>query len=744
MKRNSYYFLAKNSLIYKTHFSKFNYIFHYSFKSNPLLNVIVIRNLKKKNNFIFSPLFTKPAFNLTTYISLFFQNSTPLIGGPISPYFSYFLNPKKWLRKSYALSTSPITSYLLSGFSAVDNANDVNNLPKDYSKKIILNSVFYNQSLPLDITDTGFVIKVRNNTVVKNDKWLFTKPYQFLFTQNLNSNNYRNNFTIQLFFKHSKLYSLVKKLPNFHSQSIKIIPLFKNFNSLHSSYDSLSYLMISKKIDKNNHKIDFFSSSFIKSTNMLFSEDFSDQTLNYLNTNRASRKNLFSYFVLFLKKSSKGSLLLKKNMKLNKTLRSLTHLISFSEKPDCLENSFNWGIIILPKNTFGTDYTYFNKNRIGFIKYWFDNYDFNKTFSLSLNPKNVRSHILKNYKPLMLFSKDKNSFLLRKHGFLFLVNPISHIKNLKWVSEIKKNLFSFSFKNELQKLILKRYSKINTSLILGSEHASDLVSLTTNDFSIIMKNDLHSHSKSQNSLSFFSMISKSKYLSTKEYYSWEEESNDDYNFNLKRIKFKPGYMTIWREARSVLKLSLNLKIRYQHRLTRYLAKFNKFIRFKTFLVNETTFNKFVIKSKLIPDFSLTLLFIKNGMFYLNGIPCLNGNLVLLVGDLVQMIVSFKYYIFYKWLINWNLKKKIRLKQFSWKKLTISINYEDKQRSKNLPKWILNNRFLILDTPSFLEVDYFSLSFFVLYEPFLWTDSTFYNIYDNKFAINNLYNWKYIT
>jgi hypothetical protein len=62
----------------------------------------------------------------------------------------------------------------------------------------------------------------------------------------------------------------------------------------------------------------------------------------------------------------------------------------------------------------------------------------------------------------------------------------------------------------------------------------------------------------------------------------------------------------------------------------------------------------------------------------------------------------------------------------------------------LPKWILHSKNIIDDVPNFLEIDYFTLSLFVLYEPFNWNDVNNYNLIEQKFSIINLYNWKYIT
>jgi hypothetical protein len=68
----------------------------------------------------------------------------------------------------------------------------------------------------------------------------------------------------------------------------------------------------------------------------------------------------------------------------------------------------------------------------------------------------------------------------------------------------------------------------------------------------------------------------------------------------------------------------------------------------------------------------------------------------------------------------------------------------KKKSYNIPKWILSNKNLFDDCSNYLEVDYFTLSAFIIYEPFLWSDINFYNLIEQKFSIINLYNWKYIT
>ena len=76
-------------------------------------------------------------------------------------------------------------------------------------------------------------------------------------------------------------------------------------------------------------------------------------------------------------------------------------------------------------------------------------------------------------------------------------------------------------------------------------------------------------------------------------------------------------------------------------------------------------------------------------------------------------------------------------------MRIASNFEEKKKSHTLPKSITYNQNIIDDVSKYLEVDYFTLSIFIIYEPFLWSDLNIYNIINNKFSIINIYNWKYI-
>lgn len=68
----------------------------------------------------------------------------------------------------------------------------------------------------------------------------------------------------------------------------------------------------------------------------------------------------------------------------------------------------------------------------------------------------------------------------------------------------------------------------------------------------------------------------------------------------------------------------------------------------------------------------------------------------------------------------------------------------KQRSRYTPNWIFNVRYDLMDVRPYLEVDYFTLSAFYIYEPYLISNYPMNEFFENRQHIYRLYNWKYIT
>lgn len=115
-------------------------------------------------------------------------------------------------------------------------------------------------------------------------------------------------------------------------------------------------------------------------------------------------------------------------------------------------------------------------------------------------------------------------------------------------------------------------------------------------------------------------------------------------------------------------------------------------------------------------------------------------------DFVQLEITTWFYIFSKWMLLWTRARNNKFKRLVYKK-SLSGKYkvmkQRKQRSRYTPKWIFLVDFDFIDVKPFLEVDYLTLSFFIVY------DFRFFSFYkperftEEKYNLYRLYNWKYI-
>jgi hypothetical protein len=203
-----------------------------------------------------------------------------------------------------------------------------------------------------------------------------------------------------------------------------------------------------------------------------------------------------------------------------------------------------------------------------------------------------------------------------------------------------------------------------------------------------------------------------------------EGRGDDVSFRTKevhvsRVKFKPGYQRLWRNARYALKDSLNLNFKYQYRLTRYLTRFLRQANLYTFSYSEMSIMRVLLYSRLLPDKNTCLVFFTNKLVYLNGKSVFNRDLLTSENDLIQLIVSKWYYVLYRWLFNWTSQRNKKFKRLVFRKSLAGkhkLMKTRKQKSFYTPNWIYNNQYDLSDNKPYLEVDYFTLSTFVLYDP----------------------------
>ena len=114
-----------------------------------------------------------------------------------------------------------------------------------------------------------------------------------------------------------------------------------------------------------------------------------------------------------------------------------------------------------------------------------------------------------------------------------------------------------------------------------------------------------------------------------------------------RVRFVPGYQRVWRRARAALKENLGLRLCFQHKTTRYLARFTKSTTHYSFSTSEMSVGRLFVYSRLLPDMNTVSLFSKNHSLYLNGNAVHTLVLTAVPNYVLQLIVSLKYYITYR-------------------------------------------------------------------------------------------------
>ena len=216
---------------------------------------------------------------------------------------------------------------------------------------------------------------------------------------------------------------------------------------------------------------------------------------------------------------------------------------------------------------------------------------------------------------------------------------------------------------------------------------------------------------------------------------------------IRRIRFKPGYGRIWRTARKSIKDILNMPVRYQYRLTPKLQK-RYFVARRSRLSHlSLTMGFALMTSRLIFDHHTLKELLLSSNVYLNSIVCSNSSTRLFVNDFVQLVVNLKFYVVLRWIKTWSVQRRFKASRVFYRKIK-PMNYRKFNKtpklSKNLPQWFFDLQYSQGDVPKYFEVDYFSLSIFVIHdqitsERWLPTKSNLYNP-----LTLNMYNWKYIT
>ena len=211
-----------------------------------------------------------------------------------------------------------------------------------------------------------------------------------------------------------------------------------------------------------------------------------------------------------------------------------------------------------------------------------------------------------------------------------------------------------------------------------------------------------------------------------------------------RVRFKPGYGRIWRAARTSIREITKISSRYQYRLTPKLQWLYLQHRKTPSTQIKLGLDYALMSTHLLPDcWSVNEMFATKSVF-LNGITATNQAVQVFVNDFVQLTVSLKFYITLKWLRNWSENRQKRVYRVHFTKNRPSGTDRNFKFVRTLPEWFLDLRLTYRAVPQHFEVDFFTLSAFVLHDSLVSspTEPTRPNLYEWSYL--NMYNWKYIT
>jgi hypothetical protein len=379
---------------------------------------------------------------------------------------------------------------------------------------------------------------------------------------------------------------------------------------------------------------------------------------------------------------------------------------------------------------------------------------FNKS-TLYLITNNFTEYTDHYYKTFSMKPRSYNKFTLTYIG-LFVTNNLYRYYDqyakiaYGFLYKIKKHLYSFMKPNQVKNQVLKRKATITLYRLVLNNSVSSVQAIpffTNTLFSktklISLLQNFSSQNNNQTQYHQRTLINLTHTIPLTPH----PTTNNISEVRIPRVKFKPGYKRLWRDSRVALKELIGLKFLYQHQLSKYITRFFKKTSAKSYLHYELVLDKLVLYSRIVPDYHTFKMFYNANLFFVNGKIPLKVNINCVVNDFIQLVVSKWYYVFFRWLINWSLDRSFKVKKLIYRK-GLSSKYQSmkskKQRSYVVPDWVFTSMYDFSDIKPFLEVDYFSLSFFLVYEPY----TTYYypptNLTKPLKRIYRLYNWKYIT
>ncbi len=147
----------------------------------------------------------------------------------------------------------------------------------------------------------------------------------------------------------------------------------------------------------------------------------------------------------------------------------------------------------------------------------------------------------------------------------------------------------------------------------------------------------------------------------------------------------------------------------------------------------------ILRSRIAYTIDEAFFLIQNGLVFINGIKCTDVYTIINCNDRIQLVLSKALHLYHRnelSIANF-FRKKIRSYVLSFK--TRSRRFKWKIGKKS---WPLKHIWFNYDIPRYLEVDYLTMTIFVLYLPLNIKEMFTYNFLLNKFLTSKCYNWRF--
>jgi hypothetical protein len=179
-----------------------------------------------------------------------------------------------------------------------------------------------------------------------------------------------------------------------------------------------------------------------------------------------------------------------------------------------------------------------------------------------------------------------------------------------------------------------------------------------------------------------------------------------------------------------------------YKATRVISKFSKKKLWNNIIIFEFKLINVLVNSGLIKSYTDGLTVLRLNSIFVNRAVIRNPCYTLAVGDIIELLFSKIYFIYLVKFKHICEKHIIKLRNKIWLKFAENINVTTSNEN-DIIKVYLNNWLFKYNIPNYLEIDYFTLSIFIVSNLKNINDISFFFRRFFSLYLFRLYNWKWL-